>query len=72
MHVPAPVVTPVDTTGAGDAFCAALAGGLSQGKDLMASVQRSRARVGAATTLVAGAQSSLPTPQQVIERLEGG
>ena len=71
MHVPAPVVTPVDTTGAGDAFCAALAGGLSQGKDLMASVQEA-VRVGAATTLVAGAQSSLPTPQQVIERLEGG
>ncbi|GIR36966.1 MAG: hypothetical protein CM15mP49_23510 [Actinomycetota bacterium] len=39
MHVPAPVVTPVDTTGAGDAFCAALAGGLSQGKDLIASVE---------------------------------
>ena len=71
MHVPAPVVTPVDTTGAGDAFCAALAGGLSQGKDLIASVQEA-VRVGAATTLVAGAQSSLPTPQQVIERLEGG
>ena len=69
MHVPAPVVTPVDTTGAGDAFCAALAGGLSQGKDLIASVQEA-VRVGAATTLVAGAQSSLPTPQQVIERLE--
>jgi ribokinase len=71
MHVPAPVVTPVDTTGAGDAFCAALAGGLSQGKDLIASVQEA-VRVGAATTLVAGAQSSLPTPQQVTERLEGG
>ena len=70
IHVPAPVVTPVDTTGAGDAFCAALAGGLSQGKDLIASVEEA-VRVGAATTLVAGAQSSLPTPQQVIERLEG-
>ena len=71
MHVPAPVVTPVDTTGAGDAFCAALAGGLSQGKDLIASVEEA-VRVGAATTLVAGAQSSLPTPEQVTERLEGG
>ena len=70
MHVPAPVVAPIDTTGAGDPFCAALAGGLSQGKDLIASVEEA-VRVGAATTLVAGAQSSLPTPQQVTERLEG-
>ena len=70
-HVPAPFVRPVDTTGAGDAFCAALAGGLSQGNDLIASVEQA-VRVGAATTLVAGAQSSLPTPEQVTERLEGG
>ena len=48
-----------------------LAGGLSQGNDLIASVEQA-VRVGAATTLVAGAQSSLPTPKQVTERLEGG
>ena len=71
VHVPAPIVKPVDTTGAGDAFCAALAGELSQGNDLIVSVEQA-VRVGAATTLVAGAQSSLPTPQQVTDRLKGG
>ena len=71
VHVPAPIVKPVDTTGAGDAFCAALAGELSQGNDLIVSVEQA-VRVGAATTLVAGAQSSLPTPEQVAERLKGG
>jgi ribokinase len=71
MHIPAPFVRPVDTTGAGDAFCAALAGGISQGNDLIVSVEQA-VRVGAATTLFAGAQSSLPTLEQVTERLEGG
>ncbi len=70
-HVPAPTVTPVDTTGAGDAFCAALAGGISQGQDLVTATHEA-VRVGAATTLVAGAQSSLPTRQQVNQRLEDG
>jgi ribokinase len=69
VHVPAPKVNPIDTTGAGDAFCAALAGGLSQGSDLVTTVGQA-VRVGAATTLVAGAQSSLPTTDQVNERLE--
>ncbi len=69
VHVPAPKVNPIDTTGAGDAFCAALAGGLSQGSDLVTTVGEA-VRVGAATTLVAGAQSSLPTTDQVNTRLE--
>ncbi len=73
-HVPAPVVEPVDTTAAGDSFCAALAGGLASGTDIVDAVAWA-VRVGAATTLVAGAQPSLPTSGEVDDRLgraEGG
>ena len=31
MHVTAPLVTAVDTTGAGDVFCGVLAAGIAQG-----------------------------------------
>lgn len=68
VHVPAPVVRPVDTTAAGDSFCGALADALVRGEDLIAATQWA-VRVGAATTLVAGAQPSLPTPDEVAERL---
>lgn len=63
-HVPAPVVTPVDTTAAGDSFCGALADGLVRGLDLVEAT-RWAVRVGAATTQRAGAQPSLPTPAEV-------
>lgn len=65
--VPAPVVRPVDTTAAGDSFCGGLADRLAAGEDLL-SATRWAVRVGAATTLRAGAQPSLPTPEEV-ERL---
>jgi ribokinase len=64
VHVPAPVVVPVDTTAAGDAFCAALADALVGGADLVAAAQWA-VRVGAVTTLRAGAQPSLPTSDEV-------
>lgn len=64
VHVPAPDVRPVDTTAAGDSFCGALADRLFAGDDLVAAV-RWAVRVGAATTLRAGAQPSLPTPAEV-------
>ena len=67
-HVPAPVVDPVDTTAAGDAFCAALADALVGGAGL-ADAARWAVRVGAATTLRPGAQPSLPTPAEVASRL---
>lgn len=68
-HVPAPVVTPVDTTAAGDSFCGALADGLVRGLSL-ADAAAWAVRVGAATTQRAGAQPSLPTPAEV-DRLLG-
>ncbi len=64
VHVEAPVVQPVDTTAAGDAFCGALADCLVDDPDLVAAT-RWAVRVGAATTLRLGAQPSLPTPSQV-------
>lgn len=63
-HVPAPTVTPVDTTAAGDSFCGALADALVRGESLT-DAARWAVRVGAATTQRAGAQPSLPTPAEV-------
>ena len=63
-HVPAPAVEPVDTTAAGDAFCAALADALVDGADLVGAA-RWAVRVGAAATLRPGAQPSLPTRAEV-------
>ncbi len=63
-HVPAPIVSPVDTTAAGDSFCGALADGLVRGLDLVEAT-RWAVRVGAATTQRPGAQPSLPTPDEV-------
>ena len=63
-HVPAPAVTPVDTTAAGDAFCGALADALVGGADLVRATEWA-VRVGAAATLRHGAQPSLPTRDEV-------
>ena len=63
-HVPAPAVTPVDTTAAGDAFCGALADALVEGADLLRATEWA-VRVGAAATLRQGAQPSLPTRSEV-------
>jgi ribokinase len=60
-------VTPVDTTGAGDAFAGALAVALSEGQDLPAAVRFSAA-AGALAVTRAGAQPALPT-REAIERL---
>jgi len=68
-HVPAPVVTPVDTTAAGDSFCGALADALVRGETLV-DAARWAVRVGAATTRRAGAQPSLPTPAEVDRLLD--
>ena len=67
-HVPAPPVTPVDTTAAGDSFCGALADALVRGETLTDATQWA-VRVGAATTQRPGAQPSLPTPAEVEQLL---
>lgn len=60
-------VEPIDTTGAGDAFCGALAARLAAGDDLRLAV-RYAAAAGALATTVAGAVPSIPTAAS-IERL---
>ena len=57
-------VQPVDTTGAGDAFCGVLAATVAAGAPLAAAVRRAAA-AGALATTVAGAVPSLPTAQAV-------
>jgi len=71
VHIPAPRVEPVDTTAAGDSFCGALAAVLADGGSIVDAVTWA-VRVGAATTLRAGAQPSLPTRDEVELRLAGG
>ena len=66
VHVPAPSIEPVDTTAAGDAFCAALADALAGGAELV-DAARWAVRVGATACLRPGAQPSLPTPAEVLE-----
>ncbi|MDR0482032.1 MAG: ribokinase [Cellulomonadaceae bacterium] len=60
VRVPAPMVTPVDTTGAGDAFVGALAYRLAEGDTLEEAV-RYAVRVGAFAVTDRGAQPSYPT-----------
>lgn len=60
VHVDAFAVTPVDTTGAGDAFCGALASRLGAGDELATAI-RYAAAAGALATTVPGAVPSQPT-----------
>lgn len=57
-------VTPVDTTGAGDTFCGALAAGLDDGLSLEASVRRAVVAGSLAVTAI-GARSGMPTPAEL-------
>jgi len=57
-------VTPVDTTAAGDAFTASLACGLAEGQDISSAV-RFATKVAAISVTRMGAQSSLPSREEV-------
>jgi ribokinase len=61
-------ITPVDTTGAGDAFVGVLAAGLDQGHELTAALARASVAAGLACTKV-GAQTSQPTAAEIEARL---
>ncbi len=65
--VPSPRAHAVDTTGAGDAFTAALAWRLSRGETLE-SAAAFAVRVGAAAVTQQGAQESFPTAEEVSAR----
>jgi ribokinase len=62
--VPSPPVTPVDTTGAGDTFCGAVAVGLDEGRTLEASVRRAVVAGSLAVTAI-GARSGMPTKPEL-------
>lgn len=67
--VPAPRVEAVDPTGAGDAFCGALAHGLARGSDLETSTRRAVV-AGAIASTRNGAQPSMPAAEQLEALLE--
>ncbi|MEE1828771.1 PfkB family carbohydrate kinase [Streptomyces sp. BE20] len=60
-HVPAPEATVVDTTGAGDVFCGALAARLADGASLPAAAATAAA-AGAFAVTAPGARGALPRP----------
>ena len=62
-------VDPIDTTGAGDAFCGALAARLAAGDDLCDGVRYASA-AGALATTVRGAVPSIPTAEAIRHVLE--
>jgi len=62
-------VTPIDTTGAGDAFCGALAARLAAGAGLREAV-RYAAAAGALATTTAGAVRSLPRSLDIEQLLD--
>ncbi|MFI0407353.1 ribokinase [Actinomadura sp. 3N508] len=64
VRIASPEVAAVDTTGAGDAFTAALCLRLARG-DSPPDAARYAARAGAAAVRKAGAQSSFPTPDEL-------
>jgi ribokinase len=69
LHVPAFPVTAVDSTAAGDIFNAALAVGLTEGRELRDAMRFANASAALSTTR-AGAQSSVPRRNEVDEFLK--
>ncbi|HWL44177.1 MAG TPA: ribokinase [Ilumatobacter sp.] len=68
-HVPPHPVDPVDTTGAGDAFCGSLCARLAAGDDLAAAVKWA-AVAGALATTVSGAVPGQPTADAIRDALD--
>jgi ribokinase len=68
---PAPMIAPVDTTAAGDAFVGVLAGALDRGADLRAAVRRAVV-AGALACTKRGAQPSLPSRAEIDAALARG
>lgn len=68
LHFPAEKIQPVDTTAAGDCFNAAFTVALAEGMPLADAVPFANCAAGISVTRK-GAQSSLPTRQEVADRL---
>lgn len=70
ITTPAFAVDAIDTTGAGDAFCGALAARISTGETLESSI-RFAAAAGALATTVGGAVPSLPRREAILALVAG-
>ena len=70
IHITGLNVNAIDTTGAGDAFCGALAVALSSGKKLKDAVIYAN-YVGALATTKIGAQEALPTKEELEDFIKG-
>ncbi len=70
IEVPAPTIAPVDTTGAGDSFCGALAAALAGGKSILEATERA-VHAGAVAATRPGAQPSMPTAVEVDAAVDG-
>jgi ribokinase len=66
QRVPAPVVNVVDTTGAGDTFCGALAEALDRGEPIIDAVGWA-AQAGALSTTALGARTAMPTLAEMLD-----
>ncbi|MEU6082517.1 ribokinase [Streptomyces sp. NPDC047108] len=64
-HIPAPAVTVVDTTGAGDVFCGVLAAELTRGRSLARAAATATA-AGAFAVTALGARGGLPRPRDLV------
>jgi ribokinase len=64
IRVASPRVEPVDTTGAGDAFCGTMGEALSRGANLSDAVHWA-AKAGALATTRHGAQAAMPTREEL-------
>jgi ribokinase len=64
FDVAPPAVRVVDTVGAGDALCGALAASFAAGYDLEAAVRRA-VTAGSLATTVAGAREGMPTSEEL-------
>lgn len=71
LNIPAYKVEVVDTTGAGDSFNGGLAVALSRGMSLKAACEYGNA-VAALSTTKLGAQSGMPTSEEVAQFIQGG
>jgi ribokinase len=69
-HVPAQKVSPIDTTGAGDAFCGAMSAWLADGHSPLDAV-RAGVAAGSLAVTKEGAQPSLPTRADILAALDG-
>lgn len=70
IYAKSPKVTPIDTTGAGDTFVGALVLAIMEGQSLQDAMNFACA-AGAAATLKAGAQPSMPDREAVMALMDG-